>query len=152
MDIGIATSNTYAGKVVSDVFPSFKFNKENGKAAGLCFIPAAELNEESFYSSDVVFLCLPSLESMEFVNKYLSNFKGVIIDIGSDFRIKDEKDFELWYGKPHVAGKLLKKFVYGLPEIYEEKIKSPGILQIRDVIRHLYYLHWRLFFRAKIWR
>ncbi len=124
VDIEIATSNTYGGKVVSDVFPSFKFNKEKGKAAGLCFIPAAGLNEETFFTSDVVFLCLPSLASMEFVNKYLSKFNGVIIDIGSDFRIKDEKEFELWYGKPHIAGKLLKEFVYGLPEIYEEKIKT----------------------------
>jgi N-acetyl-gamma-glutamyl-phosphate reductase len=124
VDIGIATSNTYGGKVVSDVFPSFNFNKEKGKAAGLCFVPAAGLNQESFYSSDVVFLCLPSLASMEFVNKYLAGFNGVIIDIGSDFRIKDEKEFELWYGKPHTAGKLLKKFVYGLPEINEEKIKT----------------------------
>jgi N-acetyl-gamma-glutamyl-phosphate reductase len=124
VDIGIATSGTYGGQAVSDVFPSFKSNKKNGKAGGLHFVPVTGLNEESFYSSDVVFLCLPALASMEFVNKYLLNFKGVIIDIGSDFRIKDEKDFELWYGKPHTDKKLLKKFVYGLPEIYEEKIKA----------------------------
>jgi N-acetyl-gamma-glutamyl-phosphate reductase len=124
VDIGIATSNTYGGQAVSDVFPSFKSNKKNGKASGLQFVPLTGLSKESFYSSDVVFLCLPSFASMEFVNKYLMDFKGVIIDIGSDFRINDEKDFELWYGKPHIAKKLLKEFVYGLPEIYEEKIKA----------------------------
>jgi N-acetyl-gamma-glutamyl-phosphate reductase len=124
VDIGIATSNTYGGKSVPDVFPSFSFNKEKGKAAGIHFVAVTELNKESFYSSDVVFLCLPSLASMEFVNKHLTDFNGVIIDIGSDFRIKDEKDFELWYGKPHIAKKLLKEFVYGLPEINEDKIKA----------------------------
>jgi N-acetyl-gamma-glutamyl-phosphate reductase len=124
VELKIATSNTYGGKIISEVFPSFSSNKKNGEAAGPYFLPVAELTEKSFYSSDIVFLCLPAFASMEFVNKYLADFKGVIIDIGSDFRIKDEKDFELWYGKPHAAKKLLKEFVYGLPEIYEEKIKA----------------------------
>ena len=124
VELKIATSNTYGGKIISEVFPSFNSNKNNQTATGLSFVPVNELSKESFYSSDIIFLCLPALESMEFVNKYLLNFEGVIIDIGSDFRIKEEKDFEFWYGKPHIAKKLLKEFVYGLPEIYEEKIKS----------------------------
>jgi N-acetyl-gamma-glutamyl-phosphate reductase len=123
VEINIATSNTYGGKRISEVFPSFSANTENGKSASLSFVPVNELSKDSFYSSDIVFLCLPALASMEFVNKYLQDFDGVIIDVGSDFRIKDEKDFELWYGKPHTDKKLLKKFVYGLPEIYGEKIK-----------------------------
>jgi N-acetyl-gamma-glutamyl-phosphate reductase len=124
VELKIATSNTYGGKNVSDIFPSFNSNNKNGKAGSLSFVPLNELRKVSFYTSDIVFLCLPAFESMEFVNKYLPDFKGVIIDIGSDFRIKDEKDFELWYGKPHTDKKLLKKFVYGLPEIYGEKIKA----------------------------
>ncbi len=124
VDLGIATSNTYGGMAVSEIFPSFAPNSNNDKNAGLFFLPIAGLNKESFYSSDVVFLCLPPLKSMEFVNEYLMDFNGVIIDIGSDFRLRDEKDFELWYGKPHIAKNLLKEFVYGLPEIYEEKIKA----------------------------
>jgi len=123
VELDIATSNTYGGKSISGVFPSFSAHTENVKAAGLSFVPEHKLGKESFYSSDIVFLCLPAFASMDFVNKYLSDFNGVIIDIGSDFRIKDEKDFEIWYGKPHTEKKLIKKFIYGLPEIYEEKIK-----------------------------
>jgi len=124
VDIEIATSNTYGGRPVSEAFPSFSANNKKDKTSGLSFSLVSGLSEGSFSSSDVIFLCLPPLASMEFVNKYLTNFSGVIIDIGSDFRIKDEKDFELWYGKPHTSKKLLKEFVYGLPEIYEEKIKA----------------------------
>ena len=102
-EIEIATSDTYGKKIISEVFPSFCSNCKNPAKSGLSFTPLSDLEEGSFNSSDVVFLCLPSLKSMEFVNKYLRNFDGKIIDIGSDFRIKDEKDYEAWYGKPHSA-------------------------------------------------
>ena len=79
-------------------------------------------------SIDVVFTCLPATESMEFVKKYLGSFKGVIIDIGSDFRLKDPQDYLLWYGKKHVLPYLLGDFVYGLPELNEDKIKNSKMI------------------------
>src|SRR4030042_6405351 len=77
---------------------------------------------------DVLFLCLPSLLSIEFVNNYLLDFKGKIIDIGSDFRIKDPEGFKTWYGVEHKLKNILPDFIYGLTEIYKEKIAGSRLI------------------------
>lgn len=122
----ITTSNTYSGIAVCEAFPSFYMKNEAGceEKEQLYFTSYSGLGEESFKEIDIIFLCLPATESMEFVKKYLNSFKGVIIDIGSDFRIKEPENYRLWYGKEHVLKELLKNFVYGLPEINEDKIRS----------------------------
>lgn len=63
-------------------------------------------------NSDVVFLCLGHGKSAEFLsqNEYSENTK--IIDLSNDFRIKPNHTFEN------------REFVYGLPELYREEIKS----------------------------
>lgn len=49
---------------------------------------------------------------------------GKIIDLGADFRLKDAAEWQLWYGTEHTRPDLLPTFVYGLPEIYRQEIKS----------------------------
>lgn len=63
-------------------------------------------------NSDVVFLCLGHGKSAEFLsqNEYSENTK--IIDLSNDFRIKPNHTFEN------------REFIYGLPELNREKIKS----------------------------
>jgi len=90
----------------------------------LIFTVIDEVSEATIKGLDVILLCLPPLESMEFVNKYLGGFSGVIIDIGSDFRLKNSQSFKEWYGTEHILKDMLAGFVYGLPEIYSEKIKN----------------------------
>jgi len=94
----------------------------------LIFTVIDDVPEAVIKSLDIIFLCLPPLESMEFINKYLGNFGGVIIDIGSDFRLKNPENFKKWYGAEHILKDILKDFVYGLPEIYEEKIKNARLI------------------------
>jgi hypothetical protein len=43
-----------------------------------------------------------------------------IVDLSADFRLKDVKAYEQWYGKPHAAQALQLEAVYGLPEINRE--------------------------------
>ena len=116
-EIILATSSTFQGRPVCEVFPLFHEKK-------LTFISTDVMTEKNFSGADVVFLCLPSPGSMDFVKKHLQNYEGAIIDIGSDFRIKNPCDFRQWYGKDHMLADMLDKFVYGLPEINHEKIKS----------------------------
>ncbi|MBN1898743.1 MAG: N-acetyl-gamma-glutamyl-phosphate reductase [Spirochaetes bacterium] len=71
---------------------------------------------------DVVFVCKPHRDSMKYV-KQLYNEKIKIIDLSGDFRLKDIEEYEKWYGAKHIASMLLSKAVYGLSEIYTEKIK-----------------------------
>lgn len=83
-----------------------KFSVE--KASGLC---------------DILFLALPHTVSMGVVPK-LARRKKKIIDLSADYRLKDAAVYEAWYHKPHKDKAGLGKFVYGLPELYREKIRK----------------------------
>lgn len=121
--ISLATSNTYRGFRIDDVFPSFNVEKNTAINTNLMYKATDGTVKSDFNETDVVFLCLPPLESMDFVKRNLMEFNGVIIDIGSDFRLKDPDNFKVWYGAEHKLGSLLDEFVYGLPEIYRSSIK-----------------------------
>lgn len=72
---------------------------------------------------DLVFLALPHSVSLEIVAE-LYNAGKKVIDLSADYRISNPKVYEKWYQKKHTHLDLLKKAVYGLPELYREKIKQ----------------------------
>jgi N-acetyl-gamma-glutamyl-phosphate reductase len=86
-----------------------------------------DLNIDAIVSdSDVVFTALPHAASAEICKKFYE--KGVkVIDLSADFRYKDISVYEKWYG-PHPDPEMNKKAVYGLPEIYREKIKAAPVI------------------------
>ncbi|RZD16829.1 MAG: N-acetyl-gamma-glutamyl-phosphate reductase [Candidatus Acididesulfobacter guangdongensis] len=114
------TSQSNAGKEISEVFPSF--SKMNGCG---CSVNFEKLDEKLIAaSSDVVFLCLPHGKSSSIVSSILKlNPLIKIIDIGADFRFDRLENYELNYEK-HAAPDLNKYFVYGLADVYEDKIKG----------------------------
>ncbi len=60
----------------------------------------------------------------------MKDFGRVLIDLGADFRLENEDEWQKWYKTNHLKGALLKKFVYGLPEVYREKIKKAKYIAI----------------------
>jgi len=75
----------------------------------------------------VVFLALPHGLSVPIVRELIGS--GVrCIDLGADFRLKDPKVYEEYYEVTHEAPELLGVAVYGLPEIYREKIRETMIV------------------------
>ncbi len=83
-----------------------------------------ELNLEKVKNiCDLVFLALPHSVSLEIVAELFNAGKRVI-DLSADYRLNNPKVYEKWYKKKHTHPDLLKKAVYGLPEIYREKIKQ----------------------------
>ncbi len=74
--------------------------------------------------SDAIFLGLPHGKSAE-VAKMLfdAGYKGRIVDMSSDFRLKDPAAYEKWYGWTHPHPELIKKFTYGLTEWYRNDIR-----------------------------
>ena len=48
----------------------------------------------------------------------------MIVDLSADYRFKDTSIYQHWYHEAHKDKKNLKKFIYGLPELYREKIKK----------------------------
>ena len=51
-----------------------------------------------------------------------------MIDLSADFRIKDVKKYEKWYGIEHKAPQFIDEAVYGLCEINREDIKKARLI------------------------
>src|SRR5262249_56221530 len=47
-----------------------------------------------------------------------------VVDLSADFRLKDPASFEKFYGPPPPAFSRRGEWVYGLPELFREKISS----------------------------
>ncbi|MBF0503779.1 MAG: N-acetyl-gamma-glutamyl-phosphate reductase [Candidatus Omnitrophica bacterium] len=79
--------------------------------------------EEAVQKCDIVFLALPHTESMKVAGKLLK--AGLrVIDLSADYRFKKSKVYETWYGHKHSDKKNLSKAIYGLPELFRQKIKN----------------------------
>lgn len=99
VDIRFIHSKSNAGKLVADIHEDL--------AGDTLLSFDAEWHSEV----DVIFLCMGHGESKKFVDEYGSSFDGVIIiDLSQDFRLT---------GKP---------WVYGLPELNREEIRSAELL------------------------
>ncbi len=76
---------------------------------------------------DVVFFATPHGVAMKQAAHLLK--EGVkVIDLSADFRLKNPSDFKKWYGLDNPEKKLLKDAVYGLPELYRNKIETSNLV------------------------
>jgi len=83
--------------------------------------------KETIKKCDVVFLALPHNESMNVAPKLLK--AGLkVIDLSADYRLKTAKVYETWYAHKHTDSKNLGKAIYGLPELFRQKIKSADFI------------------------
>lgn len=89
-----------------------------------------EHNEQNIVeSNDLIFLHKSHGEFFEKTAKLielsLKLKKDVrFIDLSADFRLKDKNLYDKWYKFKHTNPELLQKAVYGLTELYREKIKN----------------------------
>ena len=116
------TSRQFAGKSVADVFPRTALHSA---AHSVQFSePSAEkLSAEA----EVVFLALPHGVAVEFAAPLLQSCARVN-DLSADFRIRNPEIYREFYGHEHGAPDLLDGAVYGLPEIYSDKIREARLI------------------------
>lgn len=76
---------------------------------------------------DAVFLAAPSGVAMEAAEKFLKE-GAKVIDLGSDFRLKDRASWERVYRKKHTHWKLAQEAAYGIPELHREEIKKARLV------------------------
>lgn len=77
----------------------------------------------AFVDVDIIFAALPHGQSQQLAAPILES--GIpFVDLGADFRLNDAATYERWYGHPHEAPELLDRFVYGIPELNRDAIKS----------------------------
>lgn len=72
---------------------------------------------------DVLFLALPHGQTQDRITEY-AQIATHIIDLSADFRLKDPGEYQIWYGEEHHAPDWLGKFVYGLPELHRQELRS----------------------------
>ena len=116
------TSRQNAGQTLAQVFPKFA---SHPKSKTLRFTdPNAEILSKQ---AEVVFLALPHGVAAEYAVPLL-NAGSVVIDLSADFRLKSAQVYREFYAHDHPAPDLLKKSVYGLPEIYRDEIKKSRLI------------------------
>jgi N-acetyl-gamma-glutamyl-phosphate reductase len=112
------TSRGEAGMAVSTLFPSLR------GAVDLSFVAP---QDAPLTTCDAVFFATPNGICMEQARALLE--AGVrVIDLAADFRLRDISTWETWYGMKHACPDLVADAVYGLPEVYREKIRGARLV------------------------
>ncbi len=107
------TGRSAAGQKLGDIFPHL---------AMIDLTIEPELGEV-----DVAFSAMPHKESAAVVAPLVE--AGVrVVDASADFRLKDVAEYERRYGVSHPAPRLVKKAVYGLPELHRAEIAGARLV------------------------
>jgi len=121
-DLVAVTSRSSVGRTIAQVFPRFASHPE---ARSLQFI---EPNVASLVTrADVVFLALPHGVAAEFAVP-LQAAGVTVIDLSADFRLRDAAVYQEFYAHAHPAPELLSQAVYGLPEVYRDRIRTASLI------------------------
>jgi len=122
VEIALLTADRRAGQAMREVFPQFSpydlpqlvsIESVDWKAAGL----------------DVAFGALPHATTQKVVKDLLAKAPSTkVVDLSADFRLADTAAYARWYGHEHHAPELQNEAVYGLVEIYREKIKKARLV------------------------
>lgn len=118
VEISVITSESRAGEKFSQVHPHF---------TGIVDQPLKKAVQIEEVNPDLVFLALPHGVSMDYVERF-SQKAFRIVDFSGDFRLNSPATYEEWYGKTHTFAAGFEKAVYGLPELFRDKIKGADLV------------------------
>ncbi|MGH1426996.1 MAG: N-acetyl-gamma-glutamyl-phosphate reductase [Arenicella sp.] len=116
--IEVITSRSESGRLVADLYPNLR---------GHLDIAFTEPNLNALKACDVVFSATPNGVLMKYARE-LHNAGVKLIDLAADFRIKDIRTWEQWYGMSHECPELVEKAVYGMPEMNRQEIRSASLV------------------------
>ena len=123
-----AISRSLAGKSIAAAHPHLREYSHVG------FI-----NPDDVARCDVVFFSLPH-GSSSIEHSLWKNFAPLVIDLSSDFRMKDPKATDQYYGRTHELPSKLEDFVPGIPEYFRSEFKSakriavPGCAALASIL------------------
>ncbi len=116
--ITAATSRQYAGRPLSEIFPSLRERVD---------IICEDLSvDELCAKADFFFTAVPHKTAMDLVPQLLAAGKRVV-DLSADFRLRDVSVYEKWY-QAHSSSHLLNTAIYGLPELYRQNIAGSSLV------------------------
>ncbi|MDG5767207.1 N-acetyl-gamma-glutamyl-phosphate reductase [Balneolales bacterium ANBcel1] len=118
VEIALITSESRAGEKFSDVHPFFH---------GIVDDVLHKADQVDNTDLDLVFLALPHGVSMDYVKRFAGrDFR--MVDFSGDFRLASPEVYEQWYPKKHVYPQGFADAVYGLPELYADRIRNAALV------------------------
>jgi N-acetyl-gamma-glutamyl-phosphate reductase len=118
VELKAITSRKEAGTAVSAIFPNLR------RRVDLAF---TEPKPNALRGCDVVFFATPNGVAMQEAPQLLDQGARVI-DLSADYRIRDVAEWQRWYKMEHASPQLLSQAVYGLPELYRERLRGARLV------------------------
>ncbi len=113
VSLSFVTSDRWVGQAIS---------AKTGLTSALTYVS----NEQGLAAAkgcDVVFLATPAETSLELAPKLRA--AGVkVVDLAGSFRLQDLSKYPAFYKFEHTSPALVKDAVYGMPELFREKIRG----------------------------
>ena len=113
VEVNDITSRKYDGTPAHKIHPHIR-------DSGLVF----KNKQPNELDADIIFTATPHGASMKIVPDLLET-GAKVIDLSGDYRYRDTKVYEKWYGLEHTSD---IKGVYGLPELYRDEIKKADLV------------------------
>lgn len=108
-----------AGKSFADIYPHFAHRVN---------LPIEPVDPDIIADRcEVVFLSLPNGFACEMAPKLVE--KGcLVLDLSADYRFRDLEVYQTWYGKQRSDYSVAAASVYGLPELYRDRISETHLV------------------------
>ena len=122
VEIALLTAERRAGQHMRQVFPQFS-------PYALPKLLAIDAVDWKAQALDLAFCALPHATTQTVIKDLLTAAPSTkVVDLSADFRLADTAAYARWYGHEHHAPELQKEAVYGLSELYREKIKAARLV------------------------
>jgi N-acetyl-gamma-glutamyl-phosphate reductase len=122
VEIALLTADRKAGQEMREVFPQFS-------PFGLPKLVPLEGLDWAGLGLDLVFCALPHATTQKVIRDLLGRAPHIkVVDLSADFRLRDPAAYARWYGDEHHAPELQKEAVYGLVEVYRDRIAKARLV------------------------
>ncbi|EIW16503.1 MULTISPECIES: N-acetyl-gamma-glutamyl-phosphate reductase [Pelosinus] len=117
VEVAAITSESHTGTGITEIYPHL---------AGFYDKKLTSMKDlDQFADSQAVFIGLPHGHAMA-IGRPLAEQGIKVIDLGADYRFRDESIYEAWYKVEHTHRN--SGAVYGLTELYRQQIRSASIV------------------------
>src|SRR5262245_21556423 len=111
------SSEQYRGRPASEVYPFL---------SGIVDETLGAPEADAAAAGELIFLALPHGAAATLARDLLRRGRRVI-DLSPDFRLRDPAVYARWYGE-HGAPELLSEAVYGVPELYRDRLRRARLV------------------------
>ena len=121
-EIVLLTADRRAGQDMRQVFPQFSPFK-------LPRLVSLDGIDWAAQNLDLAFCALPHATTQTVIAELLARAPRTrVVDLSADFRLTDPAAYARWYGHEHHAPQLQPEAVYGLAEVYRDKVRSARLV------------------------